>query len=705
MKLVRGLIVASLMLGTSALAQSDATLADPYLWLEQKDSPRALQWVEAENAKTLPRLEGDPRYKTFYDQALAIAAAEDRIPYPDQTNGRILNFWRDQAHPHGLWRWTTPADYATAAPHWTTLLDIDALGKAEGKNWVFKGASCLQPEERYCLVHLSDGGEDAVTVREFDLQTGQFVANGFTLPKSKQDVTWVDHDTILVSRDWGPGTMTQSGYPFVVKMLKRGQPLTAATEVLRGTATDQASSGALTLTDAEGHRLTMLSRAETFFGSDKYILTAKGAVALPIPKKVNPAGMIAGRVLFQTSEDWTAAGKTIPAGALVSVDLADMQDGGALTPTVIFQPGPRQSVVGAAPTKDKLVVVTSDNVRGRAAIYTPTADGGWSSQPIALPDNATIGIVSSTDRNDTAYLDVTGFLDPDTLWQVDAATGQLTKVKSTPARFDASNDVVEQFEATSTDGTKIPYFVVHQKGITLDGTTPTIMTAYGGFEVSMTPYYSGTTGKLWLEQGGSFVLANIRGGGEFGPAWHEAGRKTKRQIIYDDFAAVAKDLDARKLTSPAELGIYGGSNGGLLMGVEFEQHPELWKAVVIQVPLLDMMRYEQIEAGASWVDEYGSVKNPAERAFLAKISPYQNLRRTGVDYPEPFIWTTTKDDRVGPEAARKFAARMSEYKLPYLFYEDTAGGHSGDADIAQGARLQALQMVYFSQKLLGPPAD
>jgi prolyl oligopeptidase len=687
----------------SSEAAAPATASDPYLWLEDRNGARALQWVAAENAKTLPRLQGDPRYQTYYSQALKIAAAEDRIPYPDQTYGRILNFWRDQAHPHGLWRWTTPADYATADPHWTTLLDVDALGKAEGKNWVFKGASCLQPEERYCLVNLSDGGEDAVSVREFDLQTGQFVDGGFDLPKSKQDVTWVDHDTLLVARDWGPGTMTQSGYPFVVKQLKRGQPLADATEVLRGAATDQASSGAVTLTDAQGNRATLLSRAETFFGSDKYILTPHGVVPLAIPKKVNITGMIAGRVLFQTSEDWTAAGKTIPAGALVSVPLAQLQAGGALTPTVIFQPGSRQSIDGAATTRDKLLLVYSDNVRGRAAAYTPAADGGWTSAPLALPDNATISIVSSTDRDNTAYLDVTGFLDPDTLWQVDAATGTLAKIKSTPARFDASNDVVEQYEATSTDGTQIPYFIVHKKGIKLDGTTPTIMTAYGGFEVSMTPYYSGTMGKLWLERGGSFVLANIRGGGEFGPKWHEAGRKTHRQIIYDDFASVAKDLFKRGFTSPKEFGIYGGSNGGLLMGVEFEQHPELWKAVVIQVPLLDMMRYEQIEAGASWVDEYGSVKNPAERAFLAKISPYQNLKRDG-HYPEPFIWTTTKDDRVGPEAARKFAARMKEYGLPYLFYEDTAGGHSGDADIEQGARIQAMQMVYFTQKLGDPAA-
>ena len=320
---------------------------------------------------------------------------------------------------------------------------------------------------------------------------------------------------------------------------------------------------------------------------------------------------------------------------------------------------------------------------------------------MALPDNASIGLVSTTQQSDEAYVNVTSFITPTTLWSLNAATAKVKQVKAMPARFDASNDVVEQFEATSSDGTKIPYFIVHRKDIKLDGSTPTIMTAYGGFELSYTPFYSGTMGKLWLEQGGSFAVANIRGGGEFGPAWHEAGRKTKRQVIYDDFAAVAKDIYARKLSSPAKFGIYGGSNGGLLMGVELNQHPDLWGAVVIQVPLLDMMRYESIQAGASWVDEYGSASVPEEAAFLKTISPYQNLK-PGATYPEPFIWTTTKDDRVGPQHARKFAARMSEYGLPYLFYEDTAGGHSGDADIAQGARIKALEMTYFSQKLVGP---
>lgn len=699
---VRALLGASL-LSAAALAAAPAfaqskpmTDTDPYIWLEDKDGAKPLAWVEAENARTLPRLQNDPRYKAFYGEALAIAAAKDRIPMPDQRFGRIYNFWRDADHPQGIWRWTTPADYAGTTPRWTTVLDLDALSKAEGKKWVWKGASCLQPDERLCLVALSEGGEDAISYREFDLAAGRFVEGGFALPKSKQGASWLDKDTLLVSRDWGQGTMTASSYPFVVKAVKRGQPLEAAKEIFRGQPTDQLGTYAGVITDGQGNRLVTIVRRTTFFGGETHVWTPAGTKKLDIPARAFPAGMVAGRVLFQTSDPWG----TVPAGAVASAPLAEVQ-AGTVKPVVLFAPNSRQSVDEVVTTKDHVVLIYNDNVRGRAAVYTP-ANAGWTARPIALPDNVSLGVASADDKSDHGYLSVTGFLTPTTLLPLDAATARAgAPVKTMPARFDAADLVVEQHEATSTDGTKVPYFVVHRRGLTLDGTTPTIMTAYGGFEVSMLPTYAATVGKLWLERGGAYVLANVRGGGEFGPAWHDAGRKTKRQVIYDDFASVAKDLIARRITSPQTLGIYGGSNGGLLMGVEFNQHPDLWKAVTIQVPLLDMIRYEQIAAGASWVDEYGSVDVPAEKAFLETISPYQNIKK-GVAYPEPYIWTTTKDDRVGPQHARKFAARLKEYGLPYLFYEDTAGGHSGDADIEQGARLQALQMTYFAQKLMGP---
>ncbi|TCP32682.1 prolyl oligopeptidase [Sphingomonas sp. BK235] len=693
-RLAIGVALAAALAASAALAQSKAMTEDPYVWLEDKDGARALAWVEAENKRTLPRLQDDPRYQTFYQQALAIAAAKDRIPMPSQLYGRIYNFWRDADHPQGIWRWTSEADYARPQPRWTTVLDLDALSKAEGKKWVWKGATCLQPEERLCLIALSEGGEDAISYREFDLAAGAFVAGGFALPKSKQGASWLDKDTLLVSRDWGAGTMTASSYPFVVKMVKRGQPLDAATEVYRGQPGDQLGTYAGVITDGQGHRLVTITRQTTFFGGETYVWTPAGTRKLDVPARTFPEAMVHGQVLFRTSDPW---GK-VPAGAIASVPLADVEKG-TLNPTVVFAPNPRQSIDELVTTKDRLVLIYNDNVRGRATVYTP-GEEGWTARPVALPDNASLGVASADDKSDHAYVTVTGFLTPTTLLPLDAATARAgAAVKTLPAKFDATGLVVEQHEATSTDGTKVPYFVVHRQGVPRDGTTPTIMTAYGGFELPMLPGYSAITGKLWLERGGAYVLANIRGGGEFGPAWHDAGRKTKRQVIYDDFAAVAKDLIARRLTSPQKLGIYGGSNGGLLMGVEFNQHPELWQAVTIQVPLLDMLRYEQIAAGASWVDEYGSVSVPEERAFLSTISPYQNIRK-GVRYPEPYIWTTTKDDRVGPQHARKFAARLKEYGLPYLFYEDTAGGHSGDADIEQGARLQALQMTYFAQKLM-----
>ncbi len=692
------MVSAALLTGAAAPAP-DAPADDPFVWLEDWTGPRAMQWVEAENKATVVTLQGDPRYAGYYRQALAIASAKDRIAMPMLIHGRIYNFWRDADHPQGVWRYTSEADYASASPSWTTVLDLDALSRAEGRKWVWKGATILDPEERIALLALSDGGEDAVRLREFDLVDGRFLSGGFDIANAKQYAAWLDKDRLLLSRDWGAESLTKSGYPFIIKTLKRGQTLDDAQEVFRGAASDQLMSMPILLSDGQGNRAAFLFRGVTFFGNETWLLTAQGTKRLALPAKSQLQGMVDGQVLIQTSEAWESGGVIVPAGALASVSLKALQEDGVLTPEILFAPTPRQSIDGVVATQNRVVLSLNDNVRGRVRVYARGATG-WSAQPVDLPDNATISTVAASDKSDKVYLSVAGFLAPTTLWTMDAADPKPVQVKAMPARFDAAGLVVEQFEATSTDGTKIPYFIVHKKGMTPDGSTPTIMTAYGGFEVPMTPSYAAITGKLWLERGNSFVLANIRGGGEFGPAWHEAGLKTRRQIIYDDFAAVAQDIFTRKLSSPQKFGIYGGSNGGLLMGVEFNQHPELWNGVVIQVPLLDMIRYEQIAAGASWVDEYGSVSVPEEKAFLEKISPYANIRKD-VAYPTPYIWTTTKDDRVGPQHARKFAARLKDYGLPYLFYEDTAGGHSGDADIEQGARLQAMQMVYFSQRLEG----
>jgi prolyl oligopeptidase len=672
---------------------------DPYQWLEDVDSARAMAWVNAENAKTLKVLESDPRYPDLHAAALKVAETQDRIPIPRFLANDIYNFWQDAEHVRGLWRKTSLAEYRNPTPRWSNVLDLDALAKSESANWVWEGDDCLHPSESRCLIGLSDGGEDAVTVREFDLPTREFAPRGFELPKSKQTSTWVNHDRLLIASDFGPGTMTASGYPYVVKSLTRGEPFSAAREVFRGKPEDVGVDVG-TWVDGSGNTAVVISRGVSFFESKYYLVRPAGPQQLDIPLKSEIKALLADRLLFTINEPWDVNGAHFAQGALLSLDLAKATaDPRHLHPTLVYVPGPRESLAEVGATRRHLVVTLYENVKGRARIFTPAADGGWTGQKLDLPDNASIALVDADLRSDEAFLNVTGFLMPTSLWLVDAADRSVAKVKQLPPQFESSTSVVEQFEATSKDGTKIPYFVVHPAAMQLDGRNPTILNAYGGFQVSRTPNYSANIGKLWLERGGTFVLANIRGGGEFGPAWHEAGLKTQRQRIYDDFAAVARDLIERKITSPEHLGIQGGSNGGLLMGVEFTQHPELWNAVDIQVPLLDMLRFEKIAAGASWVGEYGSVSNPQERAFLAAISPYNNLK-PGVRYPEPLIWTTTKDDRVGPQHARKFAAKLAAMDIPYLFYEETEGGHGAGANLREKAHTVALEMTYFSRKLM-----
>jgi prolyl oligopeptidase len=700
--------VIAVLAGVAGLTAASAQVAadDPYIWLEDVSSPKAMAWVNEHNDRTTKVLEADPRYQAYYADALAIAEAKDRIPEGRFRGGQIYNFWQDADHVRGIWRRTTAASFATPDPQWETVLDLDALATAEKANWVWKGADCARPAERKCLISLSDGGEDAVTVREFDLADKAFVPNGFHLPKGKQEAAWENDDSLLVSREWKPGDLTESGYAYIVKRLRRGQPLSAAVELYRGKKAD-VSTSAQTLHDGQNRSLAAIVQSTDFFNSKTFLLGAKGVRQVAIPAKAQLVDMIDGRVIVQVREDWTAAGTSFPAGSLVALDLVQLRaDPAHPRPTLIYAPGSKESLESASATNGMLVASTLDNVRGRTLLFRPGPNDSWTRAALELPDNSTIDVSDTSKSDDRALLTVTSFLTPPSQWLADAATGQATQIRQQPAKFNAAGLVAEQREAVSSDGTRIPYFLVHRGDIKLDGTNPTLLYAYGGFEVSETPSYSAGTGKLWLEKGGVFALANIRGGGEFGPRWHEAGLGTKRQIVYDDFAAVARDLIASKVTSPRRLGIRGGSNGGLLAGVSFVQHPELWHAAVIDVPLLDMIRISKIAAGASWEGEYGNITDPGVRAFWDKTSPYANLKRGG-DYPVPFIFTTTKDDRVGPQHARKFAARMEEYGLPFYYYENTEGGHAAGANLRQAARTQALEMVYLTRKLMDPaePTD
>jgi len=614
----------------------------------------------------------------------------------------VYNTWRDADHVRGIVRRTTLKDYLTAEPKWETVLDYDALSKEDKQSWVGHGINCLRPEEELCLVALSAGGEDAATLREMNLKTDKFVEGGFVLPRGKQRVSWEDKDTLLIGRDWGSGTMSEAGYPITIREWKRGEPLESAKEVFRGDVKDNGyGDNPFVVRDGQGHHAAMVERNLTTFESEIYIMLPGGFKKLGLPRKDQVEGLLDGQMIVTLNQDWTPEGQTksFAQGSVISLSLdAVEKDPEHLNPTVVFAPTAQEFEQRVETTKNHLILTALNHVQGRAYVYT-FGDGGWTRKQLPVPDNQTVDISTASRTDDRFFIALEGFLSPPSLWLGDAGKGSLELAKTQKPLFDASNDVVEQLEATSKDGTKVPYFVVHRKDMPYDGSNPTMMTAYGGFQIAITPAYSPVTGKLWLERGGVFVSANIRGGGEFGPAWHEAGLKTHRQRIYDDFYAVAQDLVARKITSPRKLGIEGGSNGGLLMGVEFTEHPQMWNAVVIAVPLLDMLAFEHLSAGASWVGEYGSASVPEERAFLSSISPYNQLK-PGVHYPEPLIFTTTKDDRVGPVHARKFAARMEEFHEPFFYDEITEGGHGAGADSKQEARSRAEFYTYLTMKLM-----
>ena len=704
------------VLASFAAGAAAAQAADPHLALEAVQSPESLAWVKTQNDKTLPLLSADPRFAGLQADALKILANKDRIAMPNFVGKTVFNFWQDQTHVRGVWRRTSLESYKSADPQWETVIDLDALAAAEGKNWIWKGADCRPKTHDRCLVNQSNGGKDAVTVREFDLTTKTFIdpaAGGFVLPESKQTIEWLDADTLILTRDWGPGTTTDSGYGMVIKTLKRGQTLDQAVEVYRGQKAD-VSARPNVLRDAAGNRVVLLTRATDFFHDETYLWDGQTARLLPIPQKVGVRGLIGGKLVLKIEEPWTpkvlATPLTYPAGALVAVSPgkllpADRKSGDAIAisndcdPCQLLAPGPRQSIDQVAVTDHRVLAVVYDNVRGSLVSLRLRGEFGVTSQPLPVIDNAAVSLGSHSDEGDDVFYTVEGFLTPTQLKLADATGTTAQTVKALPALFDANNLVVEQKSATSKDGTAVPYFLVHRKDWKLNGQNPTLLHAYGGFNLSKLPVYDPLVGKLWLERGGAYAVANIRGGGEFGPAWHEAALKANRQRAYDDYFAVAERMIADKATSPRHLGAYGRSNGGLLMGVAMTQRPDLWNAVVVESPLLDMIRYTQLPAGASWIGEYGDPAIPAERAWIEKYSPYQNLK-AGVKYPLAYITTSTKDDRVHPGHARKFAARLDDLKVDHLYFENTDGGHANGADPKANARRWALHYTYLSRQLM-----
>ena len=689
------------------LSPAGVRAADDHLALEEVEGAEARAFVRSENERSLAALTGDRRYETFRSEAFDILSSTARIPAPSFLGDGVGNFWQDAANPKGVWRRTSLDSYRADTPEWETLIDLDALSRAEGKDWVWKGARCLAPQETRCLVSLSEGGKDAVVVREFDATTKAFVEGGFILPEGKHRLEWFDIDTLLVATDFGPGTLTESGYPFIVKRLKRGQTLAEAAELYRGDISDggYGVSPGVYRNGAGEVQATIVTRPLDTFRSETWRLSGGTVARLNLPERVAIHGVIGSQLVFGVDQDWTWQTQAIKSGTLMAVGL-DLLAPPANDPvaisnadTTVFEPTDRQSIQDVAVFDDRIVATLLDNVRGRVVVFRNRGEFGWPQTPIEVPENVAVGLGDTSRSSGRVFYSVQGFLTPPTLSLANIETASSEVVKTGPAMFDASRDVVEQFEATSTDGTKIPYFLVRPRNAPMDGSTPTIMFGYGGFQVSYPPAYKPELGKLWLENGGAYVVANIRGGGEFGPAWHQAALREHRQLAFDDFASVARDLETRGVTSPRRLGIYGRSNGGVLTSVSITQHPELYNAAVIESPLIDMLRYQDLPAGASWIGEYGDPRIPGDAAFISQYSAYQ-LLRPEAEYPRLYITTNTRDDRVHPGHARKFAARLTDQGHDHLYYEETSGGHSNDADPVANARRWARHYVYLSQQLM-----
>jgi len=693
-------LVAGLIAAGAAHAQEPAMADDPYQWLEEVTGDKPLAWVRAQNAKTDAALAASPEFKGMEAGIREVLDSDAKIPFVEKMGGYYYNFWKDRDHERGLWRRTTLEEYRKPAPAWETILDLDALNKAEGENWVWHGADCLRPDYERCLVALSRGGADADVTREFDLAKKAWVEGGFFRAEAKGGLGWIDRDTVYVFTDFGPGSMTESGYPRVVKQWKRGTPLESAQVVYEGTADDMYIAAGHD--DTPGYERDFVTRTLAFYNDELYLRGRDGSLTkVDVPNSAQKSVQRQWLGL-ELREPWTVGGKTYGAGSFIVADFDGFM-AGKREFDVLFEPDEHTSLAGATLTRNHVVLNVLDDVKNRISVLTHGADG-WTSQPLHVGATAigttSVGAVDK-DESDLLWVTTTGYLTPTTLLLADASAPEAApqELKAMPAFFDASRDVVEQHFATSKDGTRVPYFLVRPKGLKADGSNPTLLYGYGGFEVSETPGYSGSLGRAWLDKGGVYAVANIRGGGEYGPRWHQAALKGNRHKAYEDFAAVAQDLFARGITSPAHLGAQGGSNGGLLMGNMLTQYPELFGAIVVQVPLLDMKRYNKLLAGASWMAEYGD-PDTDDWQFIRHFSPY-HLFDPAKDYPPVLFTTSTRDDRVHPGHARKMAAKMIDAGKDVTYYENIEGGHGGAANNAQAAHMSALAYRFLWERLAG----
>jgi prolyl oligopeptidase len=673
---------------------AEPSSSDPYLWLEEVDSPRALAWVREQNAISRKELEAAPAFEKIRTRLLSVYESDARIPYVTQRGSHLYNFWRDQRNVRGLWRRTTLDEFRKREPRWETVLDLDALAEQEHENWVWSGTECLLPDQARCLIYLSRGGGDTVVMREFDLKSKAFVRDGFILPAGKLRVSWRDHDHVYVGTDFGPGSLTSSGYPRIVKSWQRNTPLSAATTVFEAQADDVAAQG--WVSHERDHHREFVTRVIDFFRTETYLHEGGKLIRMQVPDDA-VIGTFKDQILLTLRSQWSVAGRKYPAGAALAMPWNAFM-AGERNFQLLFTPAPRVSLDDITTTLNHVIIAELDNVRSR--LYELTLQAGeWTRRAIATPAFGTAAVAAfDALSSDDYFLTTSDFLSPSSLSLGHIASGEHELLKQLPAFFNAKGLQVSQHEAVSKDGTRVPYFQVSRELLKLDGSHPTLLYGYGGFQISSAPGYNPAVGLAWLEAGAVFVLANIRGGGEFGPDWHQAALKANRQRAFDDFIAIAEDLIVRKVTSPPHLGVMGGSNGGLLTGVMLTQRPELFGAVVCQVPLLDMQRYHKLLAGASWMSEYGDPDKPEEWQYIAKYSPYQNVVKER-RYPRILFTTSTRDDRVHPGHARKMAAKMQEQGHSVLLYENIEGGHGGAANNQQQALMNALAYSFLLKEL------
>ena len=702
----RWALAAALAFAPTTIAAQDTDADDPYIWLEEIQGERALAKVDQWNADTEAVLTDQPEYPLAKAWAKQILDDTRQIALPDAIHGdMVTNLWRDADNPRGLWRIASLESYMAGAPEWRVLIDVDKLGEDEGQSWVWHGANCLAPEYARCLIALSPGGTDADVVREFDVTTGRFVDGGFTLPEAKSNVAWFDEDTLFVGTDEGEGSLTDSGYPRLVKLWDRGTDFSTARQIAEGEQADISASG-FSVLDGDT-RWRFVNRSPSFWTNQISLVKADGStVPLPLPEDAEFEAVLNGLVIAKLNSALETTGGTEQPGALVAWSLQSVLDGSDPAPFTVFRPSDTQAIEEVAASETKLWVKVLDDVSGKLIELSP-GQSGWTARDMELPANSTVQIAETSGTGDTAFVTVESMLTPPTLYAV-PSEGEAVAIASEPAQFDASKFTVEQKFATSKDGTKVPYYLVRPKDA--QGPLPTLIHAYGGFRAAQTPKYltaepyrSGPLGLFWVESGNAYVLANIRGGGEYGPRWHEDALREKRQNSFDDFHAVADDLVASRLTTPGHIAASGRSNGGVLVGAVANQRPDLYGAIISGSPLIDMRRYNKLLAGASWMAEYGNPDVPEDWAFMKEWSPYQNMS-DGPDVPAAFYYLSTLDDRVHPGHARKAAAKHEAYGQTFYYHEYREGGHSVGSDHEEDAKRAALLLSYLNREI-GKDAD